>query len=99
MQYTAGEARMNTLVRFSNGSLLMDVPVLANQQEQAYNISVRTQDVAKQTCWDLTGTNSERELGNFVLAVQLDDDDDNMHTSLSLTILGSIFQKTNPTKQ
>ena len=42
---TAGEARTNSQITFSYGSINMDVPVLADQQELTYSSSVLTQDV------------------------------------------------------
>ena len=41
----------------------MDVPVLADQQESTYNISVRTQDVVWKTCREqwMIGTDGEKE--------------------------------------
>ena len=45
MQVTAGEAKMKTSVMLSNGIRHMDVRVLVNQEEHAYNSSVWTRDV------------------------------------------------------
>ena len=58
------------------GPLRMDVPVLADQEEPIYNISVQTQDVWK-TCWGgwMIGTDQERESEISELAAWLDDDD------------------------
>ena len=70
----AGEARMNSQARFSNGTLHMDVALLADQQELTYNCSMRTQDVVWKTCrmqW-MIGRDVARESGKFVLAAQLD---------------------------
>ena len=47
---TAGEIRTNLLVTFLYGPLHMDMPLLANQQELIYIISVQTQDVAWMIC-------------------------------------------------
>ena len=65
----------------------MHEPEFADQQEHAYNSSVRTQDVVLRTMRErwMIGTNGERqrdkerdrdrELGKHVLAVRLYDDD------------------------
>ena len=76
MRDTFGEARTNSKVTFFNGHLHMDVPVLADQQELANNISLRTQDVVLKTCQKqcVIGMNSKRESGKSVLAVRFDDD-------------------------
>ena len=62
---------------FSYGPLHMDLQVLANQQELSNNSTVQTQDVVCKTCQDqwMIGTNGKRE--KPMLAVQLDEDDDN----------------------
>ena len=62
---------------FYNGSLYIDMPVLANQQELIYVISGQTQDKVWKTCcvrW-MIGTDGERESGKPMQAARLGDDE------------------------
>ena len=56
---------------------LMDMTVLVDQQELIYISSVRTQGLVWKTYQKrrMIGTDGERESGEFVLSVRLDDDD------------------------
>ena len=52
MPDTAGETRTKSPVTFSYGPLHMELPVLDDQEEPAYNSSVWTQDVDQKTSWE-----------------------------------------------
>ena len=78
MQDTAGESKTNS---FSYGSLLIDMPALADQQELTNNSSASMQDLVWKTCQErwMIGMNGERDSGKSVLAAQLDDNDIYVH--------------------
>ena len=75
---TTGEVNTNAQVTFYYGLLLMDAPVLADGQKFTFTSAVQTLDNALRTYkerWPV-GTDGERESGESVLSMHLDDDDD-----------------------
>ena len=80
MRDTNGEARMNSKVMFFNGLLYMDMLMLTNQHEHTYNSSVRSKNIVWKTCQEqwMIGKKEERVSRKSMLAVQHDDDDDDI---------------------
>ena len=81
-QDTAGEARTNSSVMYSNGPPQKQ----DDQLEHTYSTYVRIRDVTLKTCqkrW-MIGRSGERGSGISVLAARLDDDDDDvLHSGLT----------------
>ena len=78
MQDTAGEARTNSSVKYSNGPPHMAKQKQDDQLEHTYSSYVRIRDVALKTCqkrWTI-GRSGERGSEISVLAARHDDDDD-----------------------
>ena len=77
-QDTAGEARTNSSVMYSNGPPHMAKQKQDDQLKHTYSSYVRIRDVALKTCqkWWMIGRSGERGLGISVLAARHDDDDD-----------------------
>ena len=77
-QDTAGEARTNSAVMYSNGPPHMAKQKQDDQLEHTYSSYVRIRDVALKTCqmrW-IIGRSGERGSGISVLVARHDDDDD-----------------------
>ena len=77
-QETAGEARMNSSVRYSYGPPHMAEQKQDDQLEHTYSSYVRIRDVTLKTCqkrW-MIGRSGERGSGISVLAARHDDHDD-----------------------
>ena len=66
-----------THVIFSYGLLQMNMTVLADQQEPAYNSSIQILDVPLKTCQEqwMIGMDGKKKSEKSVQAVQLDDDE------------------------